>query len=184
MVSFADMKRCKHSVDGKTKGGNVERGMKDEREQDEKAGEHEGKGEQSAAMVTVGLVGTWERDGTEVILRKKWLINACGCVCSCCAVSIPQPSMRLLGLVLPLSSIHLALAITFPIRGFLSDSNHLSKRSNLTGISIKNGGNLIYGADINLGGNNFSVVLDTGRHVYPRSLSPFLLIKPSALTSG
>jgi hypothetical protein len=82
--------------------------------------------------------------------------------------------MRPLGLILPLSSLHLALAITLPIRGFRSDSSHLSKRSNLTGISIKNGGNVIYGADINLGGNNFSVVLDTGRHVYPRSLPPFL----------
>lgn len=89
-----------------------------------------------------------------------------------CFPPIP-PSMRPLGLILPLSSLHLALSITLPIRGFRSDSNHLSKRSNLTGISIKNGGNVIYGADINLGGNNFSVVLDTGRHVYPRS-PPFL----------
>jgi len=82
--------------------------------------------------------------------------------------------MRLLGLILPLSSVHLALAITLPIRGFRSDSSRLSKRSNLTGISIKNGGNVIYGADINLGGNNFSVVLDTGRHVYLRSILFFL----------
>ena len=82
--------------------------------------------------------------------------------------------MRPLGLILPLSSLHLALAITLPIRGFRSDYSHLSKRSNVTGISIKNGGNIIYGADISLGGNNFSVVLDTGRHVYPRSFPPFL----------
>lgn len=81
--------------------------------------------------------------------------------------------MRPLRLILPLSSLHLALAITLPIRGFHSDSNHLSKRGNLTGIPIKNGGNVIYGSDINVGGNNFSVVLDTGRHVYPRSLLSF-----------
>ena len=98
--------------------------------------------------------------------------------------SHPIHSMRPLGLILPLSSLHLALAITLPIRGFRSDSSHLSKRSNVTGISIKNGGNVIYGADINLGGNNFSVVLDTGRHVYPRSPPPFLLTQLSALTSG
>jgi hypothetical protein len=86
----------------------------------------------------------------------------------------PSPSaMRSLGLILPLSSLHLALAITLPIRGFLPNPGHLSKRSNLTGISVKNGGNVIYGADINLGGNNFSVVLDTGRHVYLRSLLCF-----------
>ncbi len=91
--------------------------------------------------------------------------------------------MRLLGLIFPLSSLHLALAITLPIRGFRSDS-HLSKRNNLTGISIKNGGNVIYGADIKLGGNDFSVVLDTGRYVYPRYLRPFLLTQYSALTSG
>ena len=97
---------------------------------------------------------------------------------------IPSHSMRPLGLILPLSSLHLALAITLPIRGFRSDSGHLSKRSNLTGISIKNGGNVIYGADINLGGNNFSVVLDTGRHVYPRSLPPFLTHPVLAPTSG
>jgi hypothetical protein len=97
---------------------------------------------------------------------------------------IRSHSMRPLGLILPLSSLHLALAITLPIRGFRSDSSHLSKRSNLTGISVKNGGNVIYGADINLGGNNFSVVLDTGRHVYPRSLPPFLTYPISALTSG
>jgi hypothetical protein len=89
-----------------------------------------------------------------------------------CALS--HSVMRPLGLILPLSSLHLALAITLPIRGFRSDFSHLSKRSNLTGISIKNGGNVIYGADINLGGNNFSVVLDTGRHVYSRFLLPFL----------
>ncbi len=93
-------------------------------------------------------------------------------------------SMRPLGLILSLSFVHLALAITLPIRGFLSHSSHLSRRGNLTGVSIKNGGNVIYGADINLGGNNFSVVLDTGRHVYPRSIPPFLLTQPSAPTSG
>ena len=82
--------------------------------------------------------------------------------------------MRPLGLILPLSSLHLALAITLPIRGFRSDSSHLSKRGNLTGTSIKNGGNVIYGADIKLGGNNFSVVLDSGRYTYPRSPLPFL----------
>jgi hypothetical protein len=80
--------------------------------------------------------------------------------------------MRPLGLIL-LSSLHLASAITLPIRGFRSNPNHLSKRNNLTGISVKNGGNVIYGADINLGGNNFSVVLDTGRHVCPSSPLPF-----------
>jgi hypothetical protein len=82
--------------------------------------------------------------------------------------------MRPLRLILPLSSVHLALAITLPIRGFRSDSSHLSKRSNLTGISIQNSGNVIYGAAISLGGDNFSVVLDTGRHVYLRFLLPFL----------
>lgn len=90
---------------------------------------------------------------------------------ACRAFILYPTEMRPLGLILPLSSLHLALAITLPIRGFRSDdSSHLSKRSNLTGISIKNGGNIIYGADITLGGNNFSVVLDTGRHVYLRSL--------------
>lgn len=83
--------------------------------------------------------------------------------------SDPHPAMHPLGLILPLSFAHLALAITLPIRAFRLDSGHLSKRGNLTGIPIKNGGNVIYGSDINLGGNNFSVVLDTGRHVYPRS---------------
>lgn len=82
--------------------------------------------------------------------------------------------MRLLGLIfLPLSSLHLAFAITFPVRGLRSGSSHLSKRNNITGISITNGGNVIYGANINLGGNNFSVVLDTGRHVYARFFLPF-----------
>jgi hypothetical protein len=86
----------------------------------------------------------------------------------------PHPAMRLLWLIfLPLSSLHLAFAITFPVRGLRSGSSHLSKRNNITGISITNGGNVIYGADINLGGNNFSVVLDTGRHVYARFLLPF-----------
>lgn len=79
--------------------------------------------------------------------------------------------MRPLGLICPLFSIHLALALKIPIRGFISDSapTHLSKRNNLTGISITNGGNVMYGASIGLGGTNFSVVLDTGRHIF----SPF-----------
>lgn len=82
-------------------------------------------------------------------------------------------SLGLFHLIHPLLSIHVALAITIPIRGFFPDSTHLSKRNNLTGISITNGGNIIYGASINLGGNNFSVVLDTGRHVHPRSFAFF-----------
>ena len=77
--------------------------------------------------------------------------------------------MRPLGLIL-LSSLRLAFAITLPISGFRPATGHLSKRNNLTGISITNGGNVIYGTNISLGGNDFSVVLDTGRHVYPRSL--------------
>lgn len=91
------------------------------------------------------------------------------------ALFIPIPPMhRLVLIILPLSSVYLALAINLPIRSFRSGSSHLSKRGNLTGVSIQNGGNVIYGADINLGGNNFSVVLDSGRHVHPHSPLPFL----------
>lgn len=99
----------------------------------------------------------------------------------------PIPPMKhpLVLIFLPLSSVYLALAINLPIRGFHSHSSHISKRGNLTGVSIQNGGNVIYGADITLGGNNFSVVLDSGRHVYPPiSPFPFLLTQPPALTSG
>ena len=94
--------------------------------------------------------------------------------------------MRPFGLILPLFSIHLALALKIPIRGFISDygSTHLSKRNNLTGIPITNGGNVIYGASVGLGGNNFSVVLDTGRHVYPHSSVFCFTYSTVALTSG
>ncbi|KAH9989722.1 acid protease [Russula compacta] len=57
---------------------------------------------------------------------------------------------------------HRVAAITIPFRAILTESIHLSKRSNLTGVPVQNGGNVIYGTTITLGGNNFSVVLDTG----------------------
>jgi hypothetical protein len=93
--------------------------------------------------------------------------------------------MRLLRIVHPLLSLHLATAIAIPFRGFLADTNHLSKRNNVTGLPIKNGGNVIYGASVNLGGNDFLVVLDTGRHVY-RLYFPlcFLTHATLARTSG
>ncbi|KAH9969732.1 aspartic peptidase A1 [Russula dissimulans] len=77
--------------------------------------------------------------------------------------------------------LHLANAIIIPFRGFTTDNaNHLSKRNNLTGIPIKNGGNVIYGANITLGGDNFTVVLDSG--------SPDLWVAaasvPGAIPSG
>jgi hypothetical protein len=61
--------------------------------------------------------------------------------------------------------VHLAAATIIPFRAFPSDTVNLSKRSNLTGVPIKNGGNVIYGTNISLGGTNFNVVLDSGRHV-------------------
>ena len=80
-------------------------------------------------------------------------------------------AMRTLRLLLPLLFLlfHRVAAITIPFRAFLTESIHLSKRSNLTGVPVQNGGNVIYGTTITLGGNNFSVVLDTGRyvHLYP-----------------
>jgi hypothetical protein len=93
-------------------------------------------------------------------------------------------SLGLVHLIPPLFSIHLALAVSIPFRGYLSDSTHLSKRNNLTGISVTNGGNIIYGASINLGGNNFSVVLDTGRHVHPHIFHFLFAHLVSAPTSG
>jgi hypothetical protein len=49
MISFVDMRRCEPSIDGET----LCRYMKDDREQEEKAGQHGGEGrEQCTAMVT------------------------------------------------------------------------------------------------------------------------------------
>ena len=63
-------------------------------------------------------------------------------------------------------SVHLAAATIIPFRAIRSDTTNLSKRSNLTGVSIQNGGNVIYGTNITLGGTSFNVVLDSGRRVY------------------
>jgi hypothetical protein len=63
-------------------------------------------------------------------------------------------------------SVHLAAAITIPFRAFHSETGNLSKRSNITGVPITNGGNVIYGTNITLGGATFNVVLDSGRRVH------------------
>jgi hypothetical protein len=65
-----------------------------------------------------------------------------------------------------LFSLHLAAATTISFRAIPSDATNLSKRSNITGVPLENGGNVIYGTTITLGGTSFNVVLDTGRHVY------------------
>jgi len=67
-------------------------------------------------------------------------------------------------------SVHLAAATVIPIRAFPSETINLSKRSNVTGAPLKNGGNVIYGTNITLGGTSFNVVLDSGRCVYLCSL--------------
>lgn len=67
-------------------------------------------------------------------------------------------------------SVHLAAAIIIPFRAFPSETVHLSKRSNVTGVPLQNGGNVIYGTNITLGGTSFNVVLDSGRCVYLYSL--------------
>ena len=63
-------------------------------------------------------------------------------------------------------SVHLTAATIIPFHAIRSDTTNLSKRSNLTGVPIQNGGNVIYGTNITLGGTSFNVVLDTGRRVY------------------
>jgi len=63
-------------------------------------------------------------------------------------------------------SVHLAAATIIPFRAIRTDTTNLSKRSNVTGVPIQNGGNVIYGANITLGGTSFNVVLDSGRCVY------------------
>jgi hypothetical protein len=76
------------------------------------------------------------------------------------------PSMHRLSLIPFLGLVHLTAAVIIPFRGFTRDSVHLSKRNNVTGVPIENGGNVLYAANITLGGTPFGVVLDTGRHVY------------------
>ncbi|KAI0248605.1 acid protease [Lactifluus subvellereus] len=72
--------------------------------------------------------------------------------------------MRQLSLIPSLAFIHLATAVIIPFRGFPRDTIHhdLSKRGGVTGVSIENGGNVLYAANITLGGTSFGVVLDTG----------------------
>jgi hypothetical protein len=69
-----------------------------------------------------------------------------------------------------LFSVRLAAAIIIPFRAFPSETVNLSKRSNVTGVPLQNGGNVIYGTNISLGGTSFNVVLDSGRCVYFYSL--------------
>jgi hypothetical protein len=88
----------------------------------------------------------------------------------------PPSSMRQLGLIPSLAFIHLSAAVIIPFRGFPRDTVHLSKRNNLTGVPIENGGNVLYASNITLGGTSFSVVLDTGRHVFLYSPFDFSLI--------
>ena len=82
-------------------------------------------------------------------------------------------------------SVHLAAATIIPFRAIRTDTTNLSKRSNVTGVPIQNGGNVIYGTNITLGGTSFNVVLDSGRHVY-FVFSPlcFLAQITLVLTSG
>ena len=69
-------------------------------------------------------------------------------------------------LLSPLFLSHLVTAVSFPLRGYSRDTHtlNLSKRNNLTGVSIKNANDILYGVNITLGGTSFGVVLDTGRH--------------------
>lgn len=64
------------------------------------------------------------------------------------------------------SSVYLAAATTISFRAIRSDTTILAKRSNVTGVPLENGGNVIYGTTITLGGTSFNVVLDSGRRVY------------------
>ncbi|KAI9433250.1 acid protease [Lactarius psammicola] len=73
--------------------------------------------------------------------------------------------MRPLGLLVsPFFVSHFAAAVIVPFRGFprTSDTHILSKRNNLTGVAVENAKNILYAANITLGGTPFSVVLDTG----------------------
>jgi len=84
------------------------------------------------------------------------------------------------------SSVHLAAATTISFRAIRSDTTNLSKRSNVTGAPLENGGNVIYGTTITLGGTSFNVVLDSGRCVYfvfspLRFLSQITLVPTSGL---
>jgi hypothetical protein len=86
-----------------------------------------------------------------------------------------RPQLGLLPLFC-LILVHLTAALKIPFRGFRRDTVHLSKRNSLTGVPIENGGNVLYAANITLGGTGFLVVLDTGRHVYIHSSSDLFLI--------
>ncbi|KAH9980160.1 acid protease [Lactifluus volemus] len=72
-----------------------------------------------------------------------------------------RPQLGLLPLFC-LILVHLTAALKIPFRGFRRDTVHLSKRNSLTGVPIENGGNVLYAANITLGGTGFLVVLDTG----------------------
>src|SRR5712671_1607061 len=122
------------------------------------------------------------------VLRGSWWAGAVSKLIgpTHCHLSFSLSSMPLLRLFPLLFLIHLTNAVIIPFRGFTTDNvNHLSKRNNLTGIPVKNQGNVIYGADITLGGNNFSVILDSGRHVYPLLLyCAVLLTQPQRRPLG
>jgi hypothetical protein len=69
-------------------------------------------------------------------------------------------------LLSPLVLSPLVAAVTFPFRSLPRSihTQNLSKRNNLTGVSIKNAKDILYAINITLGGTSFGVVLDTGRH--------------------
>lgn len=62
----------------------------------------------------------------------------------------------------------LAAAVILPLRGHPRNTHghSLSKRNNLTGVAIENANDILYAVNITVGGANFSVFLDTGRHGY------------------
>lgn len=72
-------------------------------------------------------------------------------------------------LISPLFASHLTAAVILPFRGLprTANSHVFSKRNNLTGVAVEDANNILYAANITLGGNPFTVVLDTGRHDHP-----------------
>lgn len=89
-------------------------------------------------------------------------------------------------LLSPLFLSHLVAAVTLSLRGYSRDTPtlNLSKRNNLTGVSIKNANDILYGVNITLGGTSFGVVLDTGRHGGSLIKTKFVTHILSVLISG
>lgn len=77
-------------------------------------------------------------------------------------------------LISPLLVSHLAAAVILPFTGLPRTTHRhiFSKRNNLTGVAIQDANNILYAANITLGGTPFTVVLDTGRQGH--SLNRFI----------